>query len=71
MTLSKATKSGNKKEWEAVLKRHYEARDKFMKAAKSLPIGAWKDLITGSWALALLKVINKLAGVGDALQFEN
>jgi len=54
-----------------VLKRHYEARDKVMKAAKSPPIGSWKDLITGSWAMALLKVINKLAGVGDALQFEN
>lgn len=71
MGLSKATKSGNKAEWELVLKRHYEARDKVMKAAKSPPIGSWKDLITGSWAMALLKVINKLAGVGDALNFEN
>jgi hypothetical protein len=42
-----------------------------LKALKSPPLGSWKDLIVGSWAVAILKVINKIAGVGDALEFEN
>ena len=40
-----------------------------MKKAKSPPIGSWKDMVKGGWAMAILKIINKLAGVGDAIQF--
>ncbi len=35
------------------------------------PIGSWKDLLTGGWAVAILKIIYKIAGAGDAIQFEN
>jgi hypothetical protein len=36
---------------------------------KSPPLGSWKDLLKGSWAVAILKIVNKIAGAGDALQF--